>query len=119
MVLASDATEIRDLRAQHGVGADAIDSLSRFFELKVYAGDEPDRITLQESQIRRAMATPDFFLVVVSGVEGGRTKPRVRVIVEPLHQLSMTETSSVSFTGVRGSQSLVYDFVEREEPQFS
>lgn len=112
MVLASDADEMRDLRAQHGVGADAIDALERFFELKVYAGDEPDRITLEESQIRRALSTPDFFLVVVSGVEGQRATPRVRVIVNPLHQLAITESSSVSFTGIRDSQSLVYDFVQ-------
>lgn len=111
MVLASDADEMRDLRAQRGVGADAIDSLDRFFELKVYAGDEPDRISLEKSQIRRALSTSDFFLVVVSGVEGQRATPRVRVIVEPLKQLAITETSSVSFTGVRESQSLIYDFV--------
>jgi hypothetical protein len=36
MVLASDADDMRDLRAQHGVGADAVDALERFFELKVY-----------------------------------------------------------------------------------
>lgn len=114
MVLASDAEEMRDLRAQHGVGADAVDSLERFFELKVYAGSEPDRITLEESQIRRAMNTPDFFLVVVSGVEGKKATPQVRVIVDPLAQLEMTETSSVSFTGVRTSQSLVYQLVSEE-----
>lgn len=111
LVLASDADDMRDLRAQHGVGADAVDSLERFFELKVYAGPEPDRITLEESQIRRAMSTSDFFLVVVSGVEGQNATPRVRVIVDPLAQLEMTETSSVSFTGVRASQSLLYELV--------
>lgn len=111
LVLASDAEEMKDLRAQHGVGADAIDSLERFYELKVYAGTEPDRITLEESQIRRAMSTPDFFLVVVSGVEGQGARPRVRVVVDPLSQLEMTETSSVSFTGVRESRSIVYNLV--------
>jgi hypothetical protein len=39
---------MRDLRAQHGVGADAVDALERFFELKVYAGAEPDRIMLED-----------------------------------------------------------------------
>lgn len=116
MVLASDADDMRDLRAQHGVGADAVDALERFFELKVYAGAEPDRITLEESQTRRAMSTPDFFLVVVSGVEGEKATPRVRVIVDPLHQLEMAESSAVSFTGVRDSQSLVYNLVRDEEP---
>jgi hypothetical protein len=113
-VLASDADEMRDLRAQHGVGADAVDQLDRFFELKVYAGAEPDVIRLEESQIRRAMTTPDFFLVVVSHVEGEKAKPKVRVIAEPFRQLHMTETSSVSLTGVRTSQSLVYDLVTDE-----
>jgi hypothetical protein len=28
-VLASDADDMRDLRAQHGVGADAVDALER------------------------------------------------------------------------------------------
>jgi hypothetical protein len=114
MVLASDADDMRDLRAQHGVGADAVDALERFFELKVYAGAEPDRITLEDAQIRRAISTPNFFLVVVSGVEGESAAPKVRVIVDPLRQLKMTETSSVSFTGVRTSQSLLYELVPDE-----
>jgi hypothetical protein len=114
MVLASDADEMRDLRAQHGVGADAVDALERFFELKVYAGAEPDRITLEDAQIRRAMSTPNFFLVVVSGVEGQNAAPKVRIIVDPLRQLEMTETSAVSFTGVRASQSLLYELVRDE-----
>jgi hypothetical protein len=114
MVLASDADDMRDLRAQHGVGADAVDALERFFELKVYAGAEPDRITLEDAQIRRAMSTPNFFLVVVSGVEGQNAAPKVRIIVDPLRQLEMTETSSVSFTGVRASQSLLHELVRDE-----
>jgi hypothetical protein len=57
------------------------------------------------------MSTPDFFLVVVSGVEGQNASPRVRVIVDPLRQLEMTDASSVSFTGIRASQSLVYELV--------
>ena len=113
-VLASDADGMRDLRAQHGVGADAVDQLDRFFELKVYAGAEPDVIRLEETQIRRAMSTPDFFLVVVSHVEGEHARPNVRVIAEPVRQLHLTETSSVSFSGVRTSQSLVYELVPDE-----
>lgn len=110
MVLAGDEDEIADLRAQHGVGADAVDSLDRFFELKVHLGDEPDVIRLEESEIRRALSTPDFFLVVVSNVEGAEARPKVRIIVDPVHQLTMTQSSAVSFTGVRGAEhSLVYD----------
>ena len=109
-VLAGDEEEIADLRAQHGVGADAIDKLDRFFELKVHLGDEPDVIRLEESEVRRALSTPDFFLVVVSGVEGADARPRVRIIVDPVHQLTMQASSTVVYTGVRGAEhSLVYD----------
>jgi hypothetical protein len=118
LVLGGDAAEIVDLRSQHGVGADAIDSLDRFFELKVHLGDEPDTIRLEESQIRRALSTPDFFLVVVSGVEGADAQPKVRIIVDPVHQLPTTQSSSVSFTGVRSAEhSLVYNLQQVAEEE--
>jgi hypothetical protein len=113
-VFASDEQVIRDLRAQHGVGADAVDALDRFFELKVYAGEEPDSIALEDSQIRLAMSTPDFFLVVVSELEGEDALPKVRIIIDPLSQLSISESSSVTFTGVRSSQSVVYPFGKKD-----
>ncbi|MGN9920718.1 sacsin N-terminal ATP-binding-like domain-containing protein [Micromonospora palomenae] len=108
-VLGGDAQDMVDLRAQHNVGADAIDELRQFYELKVYSGAEPDHVVLENSQIRRAMSTRDFFLVVVSGLEGDEATPRVRVIVHPLAQLRMSETSRVMFHGIRQSHSLVYD----------
>lgn len=108
-VLGGSAKEIVDLRAQHGVGADAIDELRQFYELKVTAGAEPDEIVLEDAQIRRALSAKDFFLVIVSGVEGATATPRVRVIVNPVGQLRMSERSQVRFGGIRQSHSLVYD----------
>ena len=96
------------------MGADAVDELERFYELKVYAGAEPDQISLEDAQIRRAMSTPSFFLVLVSGVERSDSRPRVRVITDPLAQLRMIETSSVDFQGVRDSRSLIYEFESSE-----
>ena len=37
MVLASDDQRMVDLRGQHGLGADAVDELEQYFELKVSA----------------------------------------------------------------------------------
>jgi hypothetical protein len=109
IVLCSGDAALVDLRGQHGVGADAVDTLDRFYELKVHLGDEPDTIRLEESQIRRALSTPNFFLVVVSDIEGADARPKVRIIVDPVHQLTMTQSSSVSYTGVRSTEhSLVY-----------
>ncbi|MFD7656801.1 hypothetical protein ACFV4N_22750, partial [Actinosynnema sp. NPDC059797] len=101
LVLNGDADDIADLRAQRGVGADAVDGLDQFYELKVHLGDEPDTITLQDSQVRRALSTPDFFLVVVSNIEGRDARPKVRIIPDPVRQLSVNPSSSVTFSGVR------------------
>lgn len=114
-VLASDDQDIIDIRAQRRVGADAFDERGRYYELKVSARDEPDQIRLTDSEVERAMSTPDFFLVVVSGLEGARAKPKVRVIVDPMRHLNVSSSSQVLLTGVHQAQSLVFDLAPSEE----
>ena len=109
-LLRSDVDEIADLRTQRGVGADAVDDLKRFYELKVSAGPEPDYVTMTASEVKLARTTPGFFLVVISGVEGVDARPRVRIIVDPLSQLQPTESGSITLSGVRSATSLAYDF---------
>ena len=113
-VLGSDAEGLADLRTQRGVGADAIDDLDRYFELKVSAGAEPDRVTLTDAEVRLALTEPDFFLVVVSGVEGVDASPRVRVIVDPLHQLEATDNGSITLAGVHEAHSIIFDFADED-----
>ena len=112
MVLGSDHDEIEDLRAQRGVGADAIDELQRFYELKVHAGGEPDQVTLTNAEVKRALTTKDFFLVVVSSVEGVDANPKVRIIVDPLRHLQPAESGAITLTGIRGATSRTYDFTQ-------
>lgn len=112
---AANDFEIKDIRGARGAGADAVDLEGRPYELKVYAGAEPDEITLEGSQIQRAANTPGFFLVVVSNLEGDNPVPRVRVILHPLAQLKPSERSSMPFAGVRSSRSLVYEFTAAED----
>jgi len=114
-VLRSDDEDLADLRGQRGVGADAIDELRRFYELKVYGGPEPDRINLEPSQFKRAATTLDFFLVVVSNVEEGYGNPTVRIITDPLNQLAMSETRAISLSGVRSARSLIYRLARKED----
>ncbi|MGW7021491.1 hypothetical protein ACWGGS_19460 [Streptomyces decoyicus] len=108
--LALDETELRDLRAQHGLGADAVDELARFYELKTYGGAEPDTIQLTPAEFRRAVASDDFFLVVVSGLEAGTAPVTVRIILEPLKHLPYRLSGNVLVSGIRDAQSLVYPF---------
>ena len=110
MLLDSDDNKIEDLRTQRGVGADAMDRLEAFYELKVNAGPESDVITLTDAEVKRAHTTTDFFLIVVSGVEGVNARPTVRVLFDPLNQLHSTDGGSISLSGVRTSESLVYEF---------
>jgi hypothetical protein len=110
----SDTNEIIDIRNQHGVGADAIDNLDRFVELKAYLGDEPDSIKLEKTQIERALTTSGYFLAVVSNLEGVDARPKVRIIIDPVHQLTTSETSSIIFRGVRSAQHSVVCYLERE-----
>ena len=110
-VLSSDRDEIVDLRAQCGVGADAMDKLGRFYELKVSARDEPNQITLTNAEVRRAQNSPHFFLVVVSGVEGADARPTVRVIPRPLDQLAQSVSGTMTLSGVRDAKSVAYHFV--------
>ena len=116
MLLGSDRDEIADLRAQRGVGADAVDELRRFYELKVSAGAEPDTIRLTNAEVKRALSTQDFFLVVVSGVEGVDARPKVRVIVDPLKQLQPTDSGAITLSGVRSAKRLAYDFSPINDP---
>ena len=116
-LLSSDVEEIADIRAQHGVGADAVDKLKHFYELKVSAGTEPDYVKMTAAEVKRARTTPGFFLIVISGIEGVNAQPRVRVIVDPLSQLQPTPSGSITLSGVRNATSLTYDFAHRNDAE--
>ena len=114
-VLGSESNDIVDLRAQCGVGADAMDQLERFYELKVHAGEEPNAITLTSAELRRARSTQNFFLVVVSRVEGVDSRPTVRIIPNPLEQLEQNVVGTMTLSGVREAKSVTYELAPRDE----
>ena len=109
-ILSSSDGEIVDIRTQRRVGADAVDSMKGFYELKVSAGPEPDQVTLTRAEVQRAQSESDFSLVVVSGVEGTDARPRVRVFVDPLNQLRQTHNGSITLSGIHSTESIVYEF---------
>ncbi len=105
-VLGSDHAEIVDLRAQRGVGVDALDDLQPFFELKVYGGAEPEAIRLSESEVHRALSA-DFFIVVASGIAAG-TNDQTVTIMTPPHDLIRTGDDNAVYLGVRSVSRRVY-----------
>ena len=105
--------DLVDVRAKRGVGADALDKADgRYYELKVSGGNEPDVVSLTASEVKRAAATEDkFVLAVVSGVEGADACPTVRLVFDPLKELEAgTEDGKINLAGVRRSHSVVYQF---------
>ena len=98
--------DLVDVRAKRGVGADALDEeKGEYFELKVSGGNEPDIVSLTASEVKRAAATKDkFVLAVVSGVEGADACPTVRLILDPLKKLEAgAEDGKINLAGVRRS----------------
>jgi len=114
MLLCSDFDDMVDLRTQRGVGADAIDKMNSYYELKVSAGAEPDRVSLTNAEFNRLLLEPNYFLIIVSNIEGVNASPRVRVFVDPLKQLQLTDRGSVTLTGVRNATSLVYELEQND-----
>lgn len=115
MLLDSDEDQVADLRGQRGVGADAMDELQNYYELKVSAVSEPNEVTLTAAEYERASTTPGFFLVVVSNLEGNDARPTVRVIVDPLDHLREVKRGTTTLAGLSEAPSLVYEFAPADE----
>lgn len=47
------------------------------------------------------MTAPNFCLVIASNIEGVIASPKVQVIADPIHQLPMIYTSSMTLSGIR------------------
>ena len=114
-VLGGDEKDIVDIRHQHGVGADAVDELRNFYELKVHSGRIPDDISLTRAEYLRAQETDDFFLVLVGNVEQGNADPEILIITDPLSQMPMKPSGSVRLGGVRKANALRYTFRRADE----
>lgn len=115
MLFDSNEAQIADLRSQRGVGADAMDELQNYFELKVSASSEPSEVALTASEYERASTTPNFFLVVVSNIEGNNARPSVRVVVDPLQQLHEVKRGTTTLAGLSEATSLVYEFAPADD----
>ncbi len=111
--LRMDPSEIADLRARKGMGADALDELRQYYEIKMESGGEfPDTVSLTKAEAELAQADDDFFLAVVCGLESNRGDLRVRFIFKPLETLRYVISGNVTLAGVRDVEALEYRFRE-------
>ncbi len=106
-----DAQQLNDLRNARGVGVDAIDELRQCYEIKMSSDSAiPNDITLTASEVEAAKNDPDFFLAIVSGLEEGAGKLRVRFIFDPLTQLDVRVRNDITLTGVSRAEALEFEF---------
>ena len=80
---------MRDYRHLRGVGADALDKLRRYFEIKATYGALPDEVTLTANEAECAFREGDrFYLAIVAGLEEGY-ETVVRIIPNPPRNLAL------------------------------
>lgn len=70
----------------------------------------PADVTLTASEIVAARDDPDFFLAIVTGLEEGAGKLRVRFIFDPLRQLDVRVRTDLTLTGVDKAEALEFEF---------
>ena len=98
-VLQEKGISIRDTRAEP-VGADAIGSDGRYYELKVHVGKASGPLLLQDSQVIKAREMGEMYvLVVVENVEAKKSKPRITLIPDPLSVLQVHPRGRIEITG--------------------
>jgi len=103
--------QFRDVRQRHGLGADAIDEMRHLYELKMESGPNfPSEVRLEASQVQAALEEPDFFLVLVAGLEDGEGALKVRFIFNPLQTLATKIQGGMTLTGTDKVEALEFVF---------
>lgn len=116
IVLRRDGLELHDHRTQPGLGADAVDSIGHFYELKAHGGPEPREVALTLAEYERALADGDrFSLVVAANLEEGTGEPRLRIIRDPLRHLRVERAQLIRVTGLTdtGDVAIVHEWRTR------
>jgi len=105
-----DSAELRDYHHLRGIGADALDKLGRYFEIKASFGEIPDDVTLLGNQVERALREGNkFSLAVVAGLEEGYDTV-VKIFPNPLRTLKPKPNTSVTLTGITECKALTVRF---------
>jgi hypothetical protein len=99
-LLARDGVEITDTRAQL-VGADAVGTDGRYFEIKAHADAADGPLNMQGSEVLKARELGDkYVLVVVEHLESdGASPPRITLIPSPLSVLAVHPYGKIELTG--------------------
>jgi hypothetical protein len=108
LFLGRDDTELRDFTHQRGIGADTVDELLGYFEIKAHGGPAPDTESLTGNEVAKAIEQGDkYFLAVVSGLEADQ-ETMIRIIADPLRTLDLVPAHGLVLGGVLSRARIEY-----------
>ncbi|MFJ6884021.1 ATP-binding protein [Streptomyces californicus] len=101
-ILHEQGRTLEDQRGLMRLGADAVDSVDHFYEIKAHGGPEPAEVTLTGAELTRALTEgSNYSLVIASNLEEGRGTPTLRIIPDPLRFFEVEATAEVKLKGLR------------------
>ena len=99
-----DDLELEDFSSLRGVGADSIDNLKRYFEMKVFSGQARDDVRFEASEFERAVKVgKKYFLAVISGLEEGN-ETEIRIFSDPVRTLSLRKIPRIRLGGILSNE---------------
>jgi hypothetical protein len=106
---------LRDFRNQRGIGADAIDDMLGFIEMKHSRDGIPAKVSLTSAEFERAKELRErFVLALVTGLEQG-TKSTVRLYPDPLSSLRIDAPSGVTVSGLNESLCIEIPLIDLDD----
>ncbi|THA33721.1 hypothetical protein [Streptomyces sp. A1547] len=101
-ILREEAIELDDQRGVSGLGADAVDSDGRYYEIKAHGRTVPGELTLTRAEFVRALTEGEnYTLVIASHLEEGSGTPTIRLVHDPVHRFEVEPPTDVRLKGVR------------------
>jgi hypothetical protein len=111
IALSLNVEQFKNLRDARLFGTDTIDELRQCYEIKLcFSAGIPTDVTLTATEVEAARDDPDFFLAIVSELEEGAGKLRVRFIFDPLGTLDVRVKGDLTLTGVDKAEVLEFEF---------
>ncbi|MEU9079806.1 hypothetical protein [Kitasatospora sp. NPDC048538] len=103
-VLGEEADSI-DQRGGHNIGADAVDSTGRYYEIKAHGGSRPNEVTLTTAEFLRAREQGENYVLLLAEhlEEGSGGDPTLIMISDPLSWLDVQPVSDIRLKGTRAT----------------
>ncbi|MER8098375.1 sacsin N-terminal ATP-binding-like domain-containing protein [Streptomyces goshikiensis] len=112
-ILREQGIVLEDQRGVSGLGADAVDSTGRFYEIKAHGRSVPGELSLTRAEFVRAWSERgNYTLVIASRLEKGAGCSTLHLVNDPLHHFAVEPTTDVKLKGVRdpGVESTLYEW---------